>query len=67
VEDDERIKNYFGAFHLHDTFPVSVVIDDFADFFDERYKVTGYYLILWFQTYSNFSLAIFESFEFTLS
>ncbi|KAI3472912.1 hypothetical protein Pfo_029161 [Paulownia fortunei] len=36
VDDDEGIKNYFAAFHLHDTFPVSVIIDDFAEFFDER-------------------------------
>ncbi|KAK4413545.1 hypothetical protein Salat_2767100 [Sesamum alatum] len=36
VDDDEGIKNYFAAFHLHDTFPVSVIIDDFADFFNER-------------------------------
>lgn len=38
LDDDEGIKNYFAAFHLHDTFPVSVIIDDFGDFFDERYK-----------------------------
>ncbi|CAK7336055.1 unnamed protein product [Dovyalis caffra] len=36
VEDDEGIKKYFAAFHLHDTFPIAVVIDDFGDFFDER-------------------------------
>nr|XP_027100073.1 uncharacterized protein LOC113719166 [Coffea arabica] len=37
VDDDEGIKNYFAAFHLqHPTFPLSVIIDDFADFFDER-------------------------------
>ncbi|PIN04312.1 hypothetical protein CDL12_23153 [Handroanthus impetiginosus] len=36
VDDDEGIKNYFAAFHLHDKFPASVIIDDFADFFDER-------------------------------
>ncbi|KAL8519955.1 hypothetical protein ACS0TY_010767 [Phlomoides rotata] len=36
VDDDEGIKNYFAAFHLHDTFPVLVIIDDFVDFFDER-------------------------------
>ncbi|KAK9277351.1 hypothetical protein L1049_006893 [Liquidambar formosana] len=36
VDDDEGIKKYFAAFHLHDTFPVAVIIDDFGDFFDER-------------------------------
>ena len=37
VDDDEGIKNYFAAFHLqHPTFPLSGIIDDFADFFDER-------------------------------
>ncbi|KAG8365800.1 hypothetical protein BUALT_Bualt17G0009500 [Buddleja alternifolia] len=36
VNDAEGIKNYFAAFHLHNTFPASVIIDDFADFFDER-------------------------------
>ncbi|KAL2519756.1 hypothetical protein Adt_16003 [Abeliophyllum distichum] len=36
VNDDEGIKNYFSAFHMHDTFPVSVIIDNFADFFDAR-------------------------------
>ncbi|KAL5552586.1 hypothetical protein UlMin_039987 [Ulmus minor] len=36
VEDDEGIKKYFAAFHLHDTFPAAVVIDDFGDFFEER-------------------------------
>ncbi|KAG6783062.1 hypothetical protein NC652_009410 [Populus alba x Populus x berolinensis] len=36
VEDDEGIKKYFSAFHLHDTFPLSVVVDDFGDFFYER-------------------------------
>lgn len=36
VEDDEGIKKYFAAFHLHDTFPLSVVVDDFGDFFYER-------------------------------
>lgn len=36
MDDYEGIKTYFAAFHLHEDFPVSVVIDDFADFFDER-------------------------------
>lgn len=39
MDDDEGIKNYFAAFHLHDIFPVSVIIDDFGDFFDERYTI----------------------------
>ncbi|RVW29194.1 hypothetical protein CK203_083931 [Vitis vinifera] len=29
VEDDEAIKKYFAAFHLHHKFPVAVIIDDF--------------------------------------
>ena len=37
MEDDEAIKKYFAAFHLHHKFPVAVIIDDFGDFFDERY------------------------------
>ncbi|KAF3430914.1 hypothetical protein FNV43_RR25644 [Rhamnella rubrinervis] len=36
VDDDEDIKKYFSAFHLHDTFPAAVVIDDFGNFFQER-------------------------------
>ncbi|XP_050276087.1 uncharacterized protein LOC126718073 isoform X2 [Quercus robur] len=36
VDDDEGIKNYFAAFHLHDTFPAAVVVDDFGDFFEDR-------------------------------
>ncbi|XP_015895906.1 uncharacterized protein LOC107429689 isoform X2 [Ziziphus jujuba] len=36
VDDDEGIKKYFAAFHLHDTFPAAVVIDDFGNFFDDR-------------------------------
>ncbi|KAF5449235.1 hypothetical protein F2P56_029705 [Juglans regia] len=36
VEEDEGIKNYFAAFHLHETIPAAVVIDDFGDFFEER-------------------------------
>lgn len=37
MEDEEGIKNYFAAFHLHDTFPAAVVVDDFGDLFEERY------------------------------
>ncbi|KAJ0969260.1 hypothetical protein J5N97_022137 [Dioscorea zingiberensis] len=36
VEDDDGIKKYFAAFHLHESFPLAVIIDDFADFFGER-------------------------------
>ncbi|KAF8408484.1 hypothetical protein HHK36_007639 [Tetracentron sinense] len=36
IDDDEGIKKYFAAFHLHDTFPVAVIVDDFGDFFDDR-------------------------------
>ncbi|KAH7839913.1 hypothetical protein Vadar_010311 [Vaccinium darrowii] len=36
VDNDEGIKKYFAAFHLHDKFPHTVVIDDFGDLFDER-------------------------------
>ncbi|KAE8646754.1 uncharacterized protein LOC101205665 [Cucumis sativus] len=36
LEDDDGIKKYFSAFHLHSTLPVAVVIDDFGDFFEER-------------------------------
>ncbi|KAF7113917.1 hypothetical protein RHSIM_RhsimUnG0101400 [Rhododendron simsii] len=36
VDNDEGIKKYFAAFHLHDNFPRTVVIDDFGDLFDER-------------------------------
>ncbi|GAV71464.1 hypothetical protein CFOL_v3_14958 [Cephalotus follicularis] len=36
VDDDEGIKKYFAAFHLHDTFPSAVIVDDFGDFFDQR-------------------------------
>lgn len=35
IDDDEGIKKYFAAFHMHDPAPVSVIIDDFADFFDQ--------------------------------
>ncbi|RDX79813.1 hypothetical protein CR513_39722, partial [Mucuna pruriens] len=36
VNDDEDIRNYFAAFHLYDTLPAAVVIDDFGDFFDNK-------------------------------
>ncbi|GAA0156251.1 hypothetical protein LIER_13783 [Lithospermum erythrorhizon] len=36
VEDAEEIKSYFAAFHLHDDYPVLVVVDNFAEFFNER-------------------------------
>ncbi|KAK3018167.1 hypothetical protein RJ639_003837 [Escallonia herrerae] len=36
VDDDEGISKYFAAFHLHDKFPVRVIVDDFGDLFDER-------------------------------
>ncbi|RZC86444.1 hypothetical protein C5167_030522 [Papaver somniferum] len=40
VEDDEGIKKYFAAFHMHwnnegGTFPGAVIIDDFGEFFDD--------------------------------
>ncbi|OIT33785.1 PREDICTED: uncharacterized protein LOC109205563 [Nicotiana attenuata] len=36
IEDEEGIKKYFAAFHIHDNpAPISVIIDDFADFFNE--------------------------------
>lgn len=38
MDDSEGLNNYFAAFHLHDTFPVSVIIDDFGDLFDDRYS-----------------------------
>jgi hypothetical protein len=36
VNDDEDIRKYFAAFHLNDTLPAAVVIDDFGDFFDNK-------------------------------
>ncbi|XP_020215129.1 uncharacterized protein LOC109799053 isoform X3 [Cajanus cajan] len=36
VNDDEDIRKYFAAFHLYDTLPAAVVIDDFGDFFDNK-------------------------------
>ncbi|XP_009599091.1 uncharacterized protein LOC107762409 [Nicotiana tabacum] len=37
IEDEEGIKKYFAAFHIlhNNPAPVSVIIDDFADFFNE--------------------------------
>ncbi|KAI3944870.1 hypothetical protein MKW92_007793 [Papaver armeniacum] len=40
VEDDEGIKKYFAAFHMHynnegGTFPGAAIIDDFREFFDD--------------------------------
>lgn len=37
VDDDEGLKKYFAAFHMHEVFPAVVIIDDFGEFFDERY------------------------------
>ncbi|KAI7734154.1 hypothetical protein M8C21_014123 [Ambrosia artemisiifolia] len=36
VEDEEGINQFFAAFHMHNRYPVLVVIDDFGEFFDER-------------------------------
>ncbi|KAF8020912.1 hypothetical protein BT93_G1353 [Corymbia citriodora subsp. variegata] len=36
VEDDEAVKKYFAAFHLHESFPSAIVVDDFGELFDER-------------------------------
>ncbi|KAL7241344.1 hypothetical protein ACSBR2_006879 [Camellia fascicularis] len=36
VDNDEGINKFFAAFHLHDKFPHTVIIDDFGDLFDER-------------------------------
>ncbi|XVF02140.1 hypothetical protein REPUB_Repub04eG0150200 [Reevesia pubescens] len=36
VHDEDEIKKYFAAFHLNDTFPAAVIVDDFGDLFDER-------------------------------
>lgn len=35
VDDDEGIRKYFAAFHLHLDLPAAVVIDDFGDFFTQ--------------------------------
>ena len=37
MKDDEDIKKYFAAFHLYDSLPAAVVVDDFGAFFSERY------------------------------
>lgn len=36
MNDDQDIRNYFAAFHLHDTLPAAVIIDDFGLFFDNK-------------------------------
>ncbi|KAI3410884.1 uncharacterized protein J3R85_018316 [Psidium guajava] len=36
VEDDEAAKKYFAGFHLHESFPAAVIVDDFGELFDER-------------------------------
>lgn len=36
IEDDDGLKKYFAAFHLHENFPSTVIIDDFGDFFSGR-------------------------------
>ncbi|XP_071701245.1 uncharacterized protein [Rutidosis leptorrhynchoides] len=36
VEDEEGINKFFAAFHMHDRFPVLVIIDAFGEYFDER-------------------------------
>ncbi|XP_057840688.2 uncharacterized protein LOC131050508 isoform X2 [Cryptomeria japonica] len=35
IEDDEGIRKYFAAFHMHSNFPRAVILDDFCEFFDE--------------------------------
>lgn len=37
MNDDEDISKYFAAFHLHDTLPAAVIIDDFGHFFHTKY------------------------------
>ncbi|EOA12053.1 hypothetical protein CARUB_v100079720mg, partial [Capsella rubella] len=43
VDDDEGIRKYFAAFHLHhvDDSPVAVIIDDFGDYFAQLNSVTS--------------------------
>ncbi|XP_023642793.1 uncharacterized protein LOC17893061 isoform X1 [Capsella rubella] len=43
VDDDEGIRKYFAAFHLHhvDDSPVAVIIDDFGDYFTQLNSVTS--------------------------
>nr|XP_043633048.1 uncharacterized protein LOC122604221 [Erigeron canadensis] len=43
VEGEEGINKFFAAFHIHDAFPVLVIIDDFGDFFDEKNFQQGYH------------------------
>lgn len=35
VDGDDDIRKYFAAFHLHDTIPRVVIIDDFFELFDD--------------------------------
>lgn len=42
LDDDEGIKKYFAAFHLHEIFPAAVIVDDFGDFFHERFLFLSY-------------------------
>lgn len=35
VDGDDDVRKYFAAFHLHDTIPRAVIIDDFFDLFDD--------------------------------
>lgn len=37
IEDVDDIRKYFAAFHLLDDLPAAVIVDDFADFFSERF------------------------------
>ncbi|KAL8138177.1 hypothetical protein V2J09_004178 [Rumex salicifolius] len=36
VDDEQGLKRYFAAFHLLASFPVAVIVDDFAHLFDDR-------------------------------
>ncbi|KAD7477376.1 hypothetical protein E3N88_00512 [Mikania micrantha] len=36
VDDEDGINKFFAAFHMHDVFPVLVIIDDLGEFFDEK-------------------------------
>ncbi|XVE66104.1 hypothetical protein DITRI_Ditri08aG0053900 [Diplodiscus trichospermus] len=38
VDDDDGIKKYFAAFHLNDTCPAAIIVDDFGYFFNESKK-----------------------------
>jgi hypothetical protein len=35
VEDDEDVRKYFAAFHLHEKIPRVVIIDDFLELFND--------------------------------